>query len=270
MIRQPAVAGYFYPGDSRVLQNEIQVYLEEESSGAPSAPAIAMVSPHAGYQYSGRVAAAVFSRVKIPNQLFILSPNHSGEGSPIAINTTGSWRTPLGEAPIDENLARDFCERCPTAQEDSAAHKSEHSLEVQIPFVQYLKKDFRFVPLTIQHLSYATCEEIAEALAETIRHADEEVLIVASSDMNHYESQDTTMRKDQFAIDGILHLDPEELYREVHRHHVTMCGIIPTTIALIAAKKLGAKKAELIRHATSGDVTGDYDSVVGYASFIIF
>jgi AmmeMemoRadiSam system protein B len=147
MIRQPAVAGYFYPRDPRVLQDEIQVYLqEEESGGARPSPATAIISPHAGYQYSGRVAASVFSRVKIPQKLFILSPNHSGEGAPVAINSSGAWLTPLGEAKIDERIAQDFASRFPGTEEDSAAHATEHSLEVQIPFVQYLKKDFRFVP----------------------------------------------------------------------------------------------------------------------------
>jgi len=269
MIRKPAVAGYFYPQDPRTLIDQIQKFLKEEKKEGPLEKAIALISPHAGYMYSGKVAAAGFARVNVPSKLFILSPNHTGEGAVAAINQSGRWMTPLGEAKVDEELARAFRERSPLIEEDSLAHATEHSLEVQIPFVQSLNKDFSFVPLTVQHLSFEECESLGEALAQTISEVGDEILIIASSDMNHYESQEVTMKKDQVAIDGLLHLDPEELYREVHRHRVTMCGIIPTTIALIAAKKLGAKKAELIRHATSGDMTGDYTSVVGYASFVI-
>ncbi|MFO1519858.1 MAG: AmmeMemoRadiSam system protein B [bacterium] len=270
MIRPPAVAGYFYPGDPHALRSQVQAFLQaEDAQGARAQRAIALVSPHAGYIYSGSVAASAFSRVKLPSKFFILSPNHTGEGALVALNKKGKWATPLGEAAIDSDLAEAFSQRCEIAEEDSLAHRAEHSLEVQIPFLQVLKKDFRFVPLTLHHLSYELCEKIGEELAETIRASGEEVLIVASSDMNHYESQETTMRKDQIAIDPILQLNPKALYEQVHRHRVSMCGIIPTTVALVAAKRLGAKTAELIRHATSGDVSRDYDRVVGYASFIL-
>jgi AmmeMemoRadiSam system protein B len=269
-LRHPAVAGYFYPKNPQALREQVEAYLKEEKIEEGSRQkALAIVSPHAGYIYSGRVAAAVFSRIKISSKLFILSPNHSGLGTQVAINQSGEWLTPLGEAKIDEELASEFMRRCNLVEEDSLAHRDEHSLEVQIPFVQFLKKDFTFVPLTFHHLPFETCKKIGEDLATCIQESGEEVLIIASTDMNHYESHEVTLKKDQFAIDPILELNPEVLYREVHKHGVTMCGIIPTTIALVAAKKLGAQKAMLVKHATSGDASGDYDSVVGYASFLI-
>jgi len=268
--RSAAVAGQFYPRDPRVLEDELQIYLQEEiSAGAQPKKAMAIVVPHAGYIYSGRVAASVFSRVEIPSRVFILSPNHTGEGAAVALNSEGEWMTPLGAASIDKKLANDFATRCLLAEEDTLAHESEHSLEVQLPFLQYLKKNFSFVPLTLQHLSYEECVQIGEALADCILNSGEEILIIASSDMNHYESEKETLKKDQVAIDAILALDPKALYENVHRRGVTMCGIIPTTISLIAAKKQGAQKAKLVKHQTSGQVTGDFHSVVGYAGLII-
>lgn len=264
--REPAVAGHFYSDNSKTLREQIESYLETDKA---KRDATALIVPHAGYIYSGAVAGAAFSHIKIPSKIFILSPNHTGLGAYVSINQKGGWKTPLGKAEIDEKLAALFMQHCSLAEEDSLAHEQEHSLEVQIPFLQIVKKDFQFVPLTVQHLSFEECVEMGEALAKTIMEANEKVLIIASTDMNHYESQETTLKKDQIAIDPILEFNPEKLYQKVHQNDVTMCGIIPTTITLIAAKKLGATKAELIKHATSGEVSGDYEKVVGYASFIL-
>ncbi len=264
--REPAVAGYFYPNNPKALREQIDSCLETDQT---KQEATAIIVPHAGYIYSGSIAGAAFSRVEFPSKIFILSPNHTGLGAYVSINQKGEWKTPLGKAKIDEKLATLFMQYCSLAEEDSLAHEQEHSLEVQIPFLQILKKDFQFVPLTIQHLSFVECVEMGEVLAQTIIESNEKVLIIASTDMNHYESQKTTLKKDQIAIDPILEFNPEKLYQNVHQQDVTMCGVIPTTITLIAAKHLGAKKAELIKHATSGDVSGDYEKVVGYASFIV-
>lgn len=266
IIRQPAFAGSFYPNNPKILREEIENYLV---AGGIKEEATALIVPHAGYIYSGAVAGAAFSHVKIPSKIFILSPNHTGIGAYVSINQKGEWKTPLGKAEIDEKLATLFMQNHSLAEEDSLAHEQEHSLEVQIPFLQILKKDFQFVPLTVQHLSLEKCVEMGEALAQTIIESNEKALIIASTDMNHYESQEITLKKDQIAINSILEFNPEKLYQTVHQNDVTMCGIIPTTIVLIAAKKLGAKKAELIRHATSGEVSGDYEKVVGYASFVV-
>ncbi len=268
--RKAAVAGYFYPAEHNALLKQVNDFFEEaELEFLPKQKALAIIAPHAGYLYSGQTAAKVYAQIHVPKKIFILSPNHTGEGVPISINSEGQWATPLGEAKIDSHLAQTFMKYCPQAEEDEAAHLEEHSLEVQLPFLQYLKKDFEFVPLTLQHLSYSECEEMGKALAQTIQKCGEEVLVVASSDMNHYESQEKTLQKDQRAIEAILKLDPPFLYEEVHRHQISMCGIIPATIALIASKLLGAQEAKLIEHTTSGSVTGDFKQVVGYASFVI-
>ncbi len=264
--RKAAVAGFFYPAKATELNKQLDSFFPDTKTPHK---AYAVIVPHAGYIYSGQTAADVFSQIKIPRKIFILSPNHTGNGAAISINTEGTWETPLGEAKIDSKLAKAFVKHCPWAEEDEAAHREEHSLEVQLPFLQYLQKDFEFVPLTLTHLSYEDCLILGEVLAETIHEAQEEVLIIASSDMNHYESHERTLEKDQYAIDPILHMDPKVLYEQVHEHEVSMCGIIPSTITLIACKLLGAKQAKLITHTTSGPVSGDYEHVVGYASFII-
>jgi len=267
VVRKPAVAGYFYPGQTDSLRAELDRCLSHPP--AKKQKALAVIVPHAGYKYSGAVAGEVYGRIETPNRLIILSPNHTGEGHPYALMSEGSWLTPLGAAKIDTKLARRFQELCPRLQEDAAAHRTEHSLEVQIPFLQHLKKDFTFVPLTLGYLPYERCEEVGLSLAQTIRESSEPVLIVASSDMNHYEDQKTTEKKDVLAIREIEALNPKGLYETARDEKISMCGIIPATVALIASRELGAKKATLIRHTTSGDVTGDYKSVVGYAGLVI-
>jgi hypothetical protein len=267
VIRKPAVAGSFYPGEAPVLLRELDRCLA--SSTEKKTHAIAVVVPHAGYKYSGAVAGEVYGRIEIPERLIILSPNHTGEGVPYSLMPEGEWLTPLGPAKIDAELASRFQRHCPLLKNDAAAHRTEHSLEVQIPFLQRLKKDFSFVPLTLSYIPYEKCEEVGRALAKTIQETEEPVLIVSSSDMNHYQNQATTEAKDFLAIREIEALNPKALYETVRDEKISMCGIIPTTVALVAALALGAKKAELIRHATSGDVTKDYKAVVGYAGLVI-
>jgi AmmeMemoRadiSam system protein B len=268
MIREPAVAGMFYSADPKKLRAEVDGYLHDQP-GIEAVSAMGVVSPHAGYMYSGHVAGAVLSRVKIPQKLLILCPNHTGNGAWASINTKGFWKTPLGDAKIDSNLASRLQTLYPKLEEDAAAHAREHALEVQLPFLQELRPDLEFVPLCLSHFSFAECLGLGEAIARLIEESDEAILMVASSDMNHYESQERTLVKDQRAIDCILALDPEGLYRTVHEEAISMCGIIPTTCMLIAARKLGAQGARLVKHATSGDVSGDYSGVVGYAGIII-
>ncbi len=264
--RKAAVAGFFYLAHPAKLKQQLDSFFTQAK---PQHKASAIILPHAGYIYCAQTAADALSQVKIPRKVFILSPNHTGKGAAISINSEGFWQTPLGEVKIDSALAKSFMKHCPWAEEDEEAHREEHSLEVQLPLLQYLKKDFEFVPLTIQHVSYEDCVILGEALAETIHDSGEEVLIIASSDMNHYGSHEQTLKQDQIAIDPILKMDPKLLYEQVHEHDVSMCGIIPATVTLIACKLLGAKQAELVTHTTSGPVSGDYERVVGYASFII-
>jgi AmmeMemoRadiSam system protein B len=265
--RQPAVAGTFYEGTAERLRRQVSQCLDANPEPPAKEPFIGAVVPHAGLMYSGHVAGAFYKSAALPKRFIILCPNHTGLGHFAAINREGTWRTPLGEAAIDSALASELMQRSPYLAEDWKAHAREHSLEVQLPFLQQLAGDFTFVPLCLATHNYAICEEIGGAIAEVVK--GKEIGILASSDLNHYEDQATTLRKDQLAIDEVLELDPRGLWDAVDEHDVSMCGFIPTTVMLIAAKQLGATRARLLKHATSGDVNGDYGHVVGYAALLV-
>lgn len=266
MLRQPAVAGTFYPASPSTLKKTIADCVDSQ---AVREKAVAVVVPHAGYKYSGRLAGATYSRVDLPRRFIILSPNHTGLGAPGAVWPEGEWQTPLGAAPIDAGLTAALLKGCSALRADEEAHRGEHSLEVQIPFLQQLVGDFTFAAVTLMRGNLDTLKSIGEAIAQIVREADEEILIIASSDMNHYENQKTTEEKDRKAIEQIVALDAMGLFETVRDHRISMCGVIPATIALVASHALGASRATLVGHATSGDVTGDYGSVVGYAGLII-
>jgi AmmeMemoRadiSam system protein B len=224
--------------------------------------------------YSGHVAAAVDAAAELPKRFVILCPNHTGAGHFAAINTSGAWRTPLGDAAIDAPLAAALMAKTKLLADDTRAHAREHSLEVQLPFLQrLLGDDFTFVPICLGAHRYDYAEEIGEAIAEVVKesHAksDAAIGILASSDLNHYEDQRTTLMKDQAAIEQVVARDPAALWRVVDDRDISMCGFIPTTTMLIAANALGASDARLLKHATSGDVNGDYGHVVGYASLLV-
>jgi len=268
MIRPPAVAGRFYPANPADLTREVESLLGTDVSAAKVA-ARGCVVPHAGYMYSGHVAGAVFSRLQLPARYIILCPRHFPQGETLAINSEGAWSTPLGEARIDAELAAELQGRCQPLREDSVAHSNEHSLEVQLPFLQRLVGDFQFVPIALGPARLAQLEDLGRAIAETVAAHAEPILVVASSDMNHYESDAVTRRKDQKAIDRILALDPRGLFDTVHRESISMCGYGPAVAMLTAAKQLGAARAEVVRYATSGDITGDRNEVVGYAGIVV-
>lgn len=264
-IRPPAVAGRFYSGSKKALEEEVRRLIP---AGAPPRPAWGVVAPHAGYLYSGGVAGAVYAAVKIPDRVIILCPNHTGDGAPLAIMGEGSWRTPLGDVPIDDSLARELQSLDAALESDSLAHRYEHSLEVQLPFIQFLKGDFRFVPVCVGTSSLKMLLELGAAMAEAVRRAAEPVLLVASSDMTHYQPAAVARKKDKLAIDRMIALDPEGLYQTVRSEGISMCGYAPAVAVMQACRALGAQKGELARYATSGDVTGDNDQVVGYAGMI--
>ena len=268
MIRPPAVAGRFYPSEPKELARQIADY-----APAPSAARIVArgcVVPHAGYMYSGHVAGAVFSLLDIPARSILLGPRHYPRGEAMAILSEGSWRTPLGDAAIDAELAAELMQACPRLREDKVAHEREHSLEVQIPFLQRLAPaDFRFVPVVLGADRYALLEELGHAVAKVVAAQRERVLVIASTDMNHYESDALTRAKDEMAIAQMLRLDPRGLYDTVRGEGITMCGYAATTAMLVAMRDLGAERAELVRYATSGDITGERDEVVGYAGLIV-
>ena len=270
MTRIPAVANMFYSGDKSTLQedlNRLVAPVQEPKS------VLAAISPHAGYVYSGGVAGAVFSQIRIPESVVILGPNHRGIGARVALSASGMWDMPLGPVPINEALAESILKVSTSGvriKDDPEALAMEHSIEVQVPFLQFLQPELNIVPIALSHLAYDACQEAGRALVRGIQDYGKEVLLVASTDMTHYESQKTANAKDKLAIDRILDLDPGGLYETVGRHRISMCGVIPTTIVLEACKSLGASKAELVEYATSGDVTGDYAQVVGYAGFIVY
>jgi len=271
-IRQPAVAGRFYPADPRDLRHDVETFTHgsvEPHAETQKIRAFGCVVPHAGYMYSGGVAGAVFERLELPERYIILCPNHTGRGEPLAIMSDGAWRTPLGDVSIDEQLAGNLKTRFSLLSEDHAAHRSEHALEVQLPFLQVLQPHFRFVPITVGTGQFEVLSALGVSIASVIRESHDRVLVIASSDMNHYESDSVTRVKDRRAIEQILALDPRGLYDVVRQGNITMCGYGPTVAMLTAALKLGAIKAELIRYATSGDVSGERDMVVGYAGIAV-
>lgn len=265
MIREAAFAGQFYPADAEELRRELARLLRP----AERRRALAVVVPHAAYMYSGQVAGAVYSSVELPRRFVVLCPNHTGYGAAVAIMSEGGWRTPLGVARIDAELARAIKGRSALFQEDSLAHKYEHSLEVHLPFLQHAVADPAFVPICIGTGSLASLKEIGRALAEAIAETGETVLLIGSTDMTHYEPAELARGKDRLAIDRIVALDPDGLHAVVKREKITMCGYAPTVAVLEAAALLGAQKGELLAYANSGDVTGDYQSVVGYAGLVV-
>ncbi len=266
MIREPIVAGQFYPLSPSLLEAQIKEFIDEK---AVREEAIGLVSPHAGYMYSGPVAGAVMSRIEFKDTFIILGPNHTGSGEPFSIMTEGIWKTPLGEVEIDSELGKQILATCPHLVEDYMAHLYEHSIEVQVPFLQYFKRDVKIVPIILSHSSGATYKEIGKGIAEAIKGLNKEAVIIASSDMTHYEPQQSASKKDAKAIEAILELNEDELLKRVAELHISMCGYAPTVSLISAAKELGAKEAQLVKYQTSGDITGDYAAVVGYAGIII-
>ena len=267
MIRPPAVAGSFYPSDPQQLAEQIDAFT---SDGAEKIQAYGGVVPHAGYMYSGHVAGAVYASLRLPERCILLGPRHFPRGEPLSIMTEGSWATPLGEAHIDTSLAANLVRQCPWLRDDAVAHQREHSLEVQIPFLQRLVgENLRFIPVVLATDRFAVVEELGHAVAQAVSAQSEPVLIIASTDMNHYESDAITREKDHRAIEQILALDPRGLYDAVRLGEISMCGYAATVAMLVAMRDLGAKDAQLIRYATSGDISGDRDQVVGYAGIVV-
>ena len=279
MIRQPAVAGTFYSASPEILREEVARYCVTD---IPPAAAIAVVSPHAGLKYSGHVAGAVFARVAPPETVILMGPNHTGIGPAISVYPEGTWLMPWGEVPVDQGLALDLLDRFPGAQADATAHRFEHCLEVQLPFLQHIQagrkttedaRPLRIVPVVMRTARRELCADFGRCLADLIQQhrvtGRDPPLLVASTDMNHYESDEVTRRKDAFAVEAIRHLDPQGLEDAVRTHEITMCGLGPTMSVLHAARLLGRSAASLVRYATSADVSGDCQRVVGYAGFIL-
>ncbi len=267
MSRAPAVAGQFYPGTKAGLQKEIEKYI---TRGGAKIKAIGVVSPHAGYMYSGAVAGATLSSVELAGTCIVMGPNHTGMGKPFSIMTEGTWKLPSGDCEIDGKVAKAILSNSRYLEEDEDAHRSEHSVEVQIPFLQALKEGVKIVPMVLADAPLEVYRDIGKTMVASIRKFGQPATIIASSDMTHYEPHDSAKQKDSKAIEAILALDEEGLVGAIRKYGISMCGYAPVCVMLAAAKELGAKNAKLIKYQTSGDASGDYDAVVGYGGIIVY
>jgi MEMO1 family protein len=264
VLRLPAVAGRFYPSDPVELTTLVRKYTNR-ADATPPAQVKACLVPHAGYVYSGHVAGTVFSRIALPEKIVILGVRHFPRGEQAAILSRGAWRTPLGDVAIDELLAEVLRRECGLLREDSVAHSAEHSLEVQLPFLQVLVPGFTFVPVALGTVRFEDLVLVGEGIARALASQGKDVLLLTTSDLNHYEDDATTRVKDGKAIEQLLALNARGLYDTCRREQISMCGLGPAVAMLTALKELGAKKAELVKYATSADVSGDVQTVVGYA-----
>jgi AmmeMemoRadiSam system protein B len=277
-MRPPVVAGQFYEGSKEELIKQIE-WCYRHPVGPGKLPKLqrgkrsmlGLVSPHAGYIYSGPVAAHGFAALAHdgrPERIVILGPNHHGIGSGVSLVSSGRWRTPLGEVEVDGELARAILRECEIIDDEEEAHRHEHSIEVQLPFLQHLLGEFRFVPICMMFQDLRTSLEVGEALASACGGKD--VLLIASTDFTHYEPHEQAVRKDRAAIEKILSLDPRGLVETVEGEGISMCGYGPVAAVLEACKRLGAGEAKLLKHATSGETSGFMGEVVGYASIAIY
>lgn len=268
-LRLPVVAGKFYPKDSEGINKEISDFIKGNEE--PKTKVIGCMLPHAGYIYSGRVAALTLARIDIPDRVVMLGPNHTGNGSVCSIMTEGIWQTPLGKVKIDKKLASLILSGSKYLEDDNLAHQDEHSLEVELPMIQYFKDDFEIVPIAFITQELEILKQIGEDIAAVLKVSEYKgrTMILASSDMTHYEADSQARAKDKKAIEAILALDEDRLMREISNFDISMCGFAPVAVMLSAAKALGAKIGKLAIYQTSGDVTKDKTSVVGYAGVII-
>lgn len=266
ILRKPSVAGQFYSASRADLEKELSSLVDHD---AQKDNCLGAVSPHAGYIYSGMVAGKVLSRIRFKDSFIILGPNHTGLGKPFSLMREGFWQTPLGKIEIDSDLAGAILRNSKHVKEDAGAHIYEHSIEVQLPFLQYIERDFKFVPIITASGDMEILQTVGSEIAAAIKESKKDVVVIASSDMTHYESRESAKEKDTKAIEAILKLNEKLLMDEIKKWDISMCGFAPTIIMLSALKELGAKKAELVDYKTSGDVSGDYSSVVGYAGILI-
>lgn len=265
MVREPAVAGKFYTANPKELVEQLDQMVVKQEAGR----VIGIIAPHAGYVYSGRVAGSVYGAVQVPDAVVVLGPNHTGMGWPVALSPVGGWITPLGEVKINSRLTELIQQHVPLAREDASAHRYEHSLEVQLPFLQYRNPNVSIAALCISVPDFNSLSAIGGGIARAISEYGDNVLIVASSDMTHYESAQEAKVKDDMALAQVTALNPEALVKVCRDKGITMCGVYPAAVMLVAAKALGATQATLVRYATSGEVNGDLSKVVAYAAVTV-
>ena len=267
-VRKPVVAGQFYPAATKELKAMIASLVDKT---AQKKDCFGCILPHAGYIYSGKVAASTISGVKIKDTVVLLGPNHTGSGATFSIMPEGIWQTPLGDVEINRQLADLFLGKSRNLEANSLAHLNEHSLEVELPILQYFRNDFKIVPIAIMTDDLSKLDAVARELAAVVIENDLKgsVMFIASSDLTHYAPQKEAEIKDALAIRAILELDEQKLKTVVQAAKISMCGFAPIAILIKAVKLLGAKSAQLIKYQTSGDVSGDKSSVVGYAGITI-
>jgi MEMO1 family protein len=266
MSRPPTVAGHFYTADPAELRAEVRSYMVRLEAPLN---AKGVIVPHAGYVYSGSVAGLAYGSVRLPGRILVLGPNHTGKGVPLSLYPEGGWTTPLGTVPIDRDLNRLLLEGCPGLAQDTISHAREHSLEVQLPFLQAALPAFQFSAVCVGTADYPLLHSLGAAIAKAIQSLGDPVLIVCSSDMNHYESADVASQKDHKAIEKILSLDPRGLYETVITHDISMCGFAPAVATIVACTALGATEGRMLQYTNSGEVSGDFESVVAYAALAI-
>jgi hypothetical protein len=270
-VRAPAVSGRFYPGTRGELERTVRELLDGVPDARP-APARGAVAPHAGYRYSGLTAACVFARLTIPPLVVILAPNHTGvcfAPGGASLWETGVFRTPLGDVSVDEHFAALLLGASPLVATDHEAHRAEHAVEVELPFLQLLRPDVRIVPLVLALDAWAGCRELGLALAGLVAQWPEPVLLLASSDLNHYEPAPVSERKDREALAALVALDGEELLARCRRGSISMCGRAPAAAVAAATRALGAVRGAVVDYRHSGWVTGDDSAVVGYGGVVI-
>lgn len=278
MLRQPAVAGSFYPNDAENLKRIIEsCFLDKSGIGfipklnkfeGNDYPINVMV-PHAGYQYSGAIATHGYCSIVtngFPDVFIIISPNHTGFGSEISIFNEGEWITPLGNVEVDCEFADEIISISDIASSDFTAHVNEHSIEVQLPFLQYFSSDFKIVPITMGVQTFATSNDLANAIFEAGNNLDKSYCVIASTDLSHFNNQEKANKVDGFVLEDIAEMNEFKLFEEVVQYNITMCGYGPVMTAISLSKMSGKDSCEILAYQTSGDVTGDLSSVVGYAS----
>ena len=278
MLRQPAVAGSFYPNDPESLARLIESCFLDDS-GVGEIPKlnsfegtdypINIMVPHAGYQYSGAVASHGYSKLVqngFPEIFIILSPNHTGFGTEVSVFNEGQWITPLGNIEVDSEFADEIISSSEYASADFHAHLREHSIEVQLPFLQYFSDDFKIVPITMGVQNFLTSSDLAKAIFEAGNNLQKSYAVIASTDLSHFNNQEKANKVDGFVLEDIDNMDEFKLFEEVVQYNITMCGYGPVMTAISLSKLQGRNTSEILSYRTSGDVTGDFTSVVGYAS----
>jgi MEMO1 family protein len=267
MARAAAVAGTFYEQDPTRLRRELDELWPDPPPDR--VPALGAMVPHAGYIYSGRTAAQVYARLEPAQTYILLGPNHTGRGPAVAVASAQPWLTPLGSVPVAADVTQAIRSGCPQAREDDLAHLREHALEVQLPFLQRTEKNFSIVAVTLGTWEVPILRALGEAVAKAVRACPRRCLVLASSDLNHFENERRTQQLDRLALARVEALDPEGLIAVVTREEISMCGAGPAAAMLFAAKALGATRALIVDHTTSAATSGDAERVVGYGGVIV-